>query len=103
MTTAQTLLWIEPGMTEEIRNKARQHTVVSEHFIRAAMAEPRIARLLRANADFQTALQALDPAQPVFVDDDHLRNVIQSGCLHMIDLTTAVVKFAREIQVQVGD
>lgn len=101
LMAAPPIPWTEPAPAEDYRRKARQCSAVVNHLMKTAMGDPQVHKRLRANPEFQSALKALDPQQPDFIHDDDLRNVIQAGCLHMIDSTAALLRFARENNLKI--
>ncbi len=75
---------------------ARQRRMVMNYLMKVAFGDPQVHYRVHASPDFRAALNALDPSQPDFVADEGARNMIMIGCLHVIDITTELLKFARE-------
>ncbi len=81
---------------------ARQRQAVMNHLMKTAFGDPQVHRRVQASPDFRAALAALDPDQPGFVQDEGARNMIMIGCLHVIDSTAALLKFARENDIHLA-
>ncbi len=89
---AQTTSW---NRTAELP-QARQRQAVMNHLMKAAFGDPQVHYRMHASPDFRAALNALDPEQPGFIQDEGARNILMVGCLHVIDITAELLKFARE-------
>ncbi|RPJ50030.1 MAG: hypothetical protein EHM21_05845 [Chloroflexi bacterium] len=74
----------------------RQQQAVMNHLMKAAFGDPQVHHRVHASPDFRAALNALDPGMPEFIPDEGARNMIMIGCLHVIDITAALLKYARE-------
>ncbi len=74
----------------------RQRQAVMNHLMKAAFGDPQVHYRMHASRDFRAALNALNPDLPGFVADEGARNMIMIGCLHVIDITTALLKYARD-------
>ncbi|RPH68844.1 hypothetical protein EHM76_07510 [bacterium] len=92
---AQTTLW-KPANPTGDAPIARQHKAVMNHLMKAAFGDPQVHHRLCSSPDFRSGLNALDPDLPGFIEDEGTRNMIMIGCMHMIDATTALLKYARE-------
>ncbi len=84
--------WDQPTTS----SNTRQRQAVMNHLMKAAFGDPQVHYRMHASRDFRAALNALDPDLPGFVEDEGARNMIMIGCLHVIDITTELLKFARE-------
>jgi hypothetical protein len=74
----------------------RQRQAVMDHLMKAAFGDPQVHYRMHASPDFRAALKALDPDLPQFLQDEGARNMLMIGCLHVIDVTAEVLKYARE-------
>jgi hypothetical protein len=84
----------------DAETQSRQRRVVANSLMKAAFGDPQVYRRLLASADFRAGYDALNPDLPGFVQEEAMRNIIMVGCLHMIDTTAALLKFARENELQ---
>ncbi len=89
---AQITTWILTDSTPE----TRQRQAVMDHLMTCAFGDPQVHHRVQASPDFRAALSALDPELPGFILDESVRNMIMIGCLHVIDITAALLKYARE-------
>jgi hypothetical protein len=96
---AQITLWTRTGESP----KACQRQAVMNHLMKAAFGDPQVHHRVHASPDFRAALAALDPDLPDFVQDEGARNMIMIGCLHVIDLTAALLKYARENDLRLAE
>ena len=78
----------------------RQRRLVKNHLMKVAFGDPQVHYRMHASPDFRAGFDALDPNLPGFVQDEATRNVIMIGCLHLIDATAALLRFARENDIQ---
>ena len=83
-----------------VDTRACQNIVVVNCLMKAAFGDPQVHHRLHASPVFQAGINALNPDLPGFVQDEATRNIIMIGCLHMIDATAALLKFARENGIQ---
>ncbi len=83
-------------------HKARQRQAVVNYLMKAAFGDPQVHYRVHASPDFAAGLNALDPNLPCFVEDEGARNMIMIGCMHMIDATTALLKYARENELRLA-
>lgn len=79
----------------------RQRRLVRNYLMKVAFGDPQVHYRVHASPDFRAGFDALDPSQPAFVPDEATRNIIMIGCLHLIDSTAALLKFARENDIQI--
>lgn len=82
-------------------NSSRQRRAVVDYLMKAAFGDPQVHHRVHASPAFQAGLAALNPDQPSFVQDEATRTIIMIGCLHMIDETAALLRFARENNIQI--
>jgi hypothetical protein len=94
--TAQTITRIEANTAVEEAQKNRQYTAVMNHLMKTAFGNTQVYHRVRANTNFRAGLQAIDPGLPGFIEDEDLRDIIQTGCLYLIDLTAILLKLTRE-------
>jgi hypothetical protein len=94
LTTSWTLVGDPP--------EDRQRKMVINHLMKSAFGDPQVHHRMHASPDFRAALNALDPDLPGFVQDEGARNMIMIGCLHLLDVTTALLKFARENDIHLA-
>ncbi len=95
---AQTTSWTRTGDSPQTRQQKR----VLNHLMKTAFGDPQVHSRVHASPDFRAALNALDPVQPDFIQDEGARNMIMIGCLHVIDVTAALLRYARENGIQLG-
>jgi hypothetical protein len=79
----------------------RQRRLVKNYLMKIAFGDPQVHHRMHASADFLAGFNALDPNLPGFIPDEATRNVIMIGCLHMIDTTAALLRYARENDIQI--
>ncbi len=96
----QTTTRNETNTIDEKAQKNHQYTAVMNHLMKTAFGNAQVYHCVRANPNFLAGLQSLDPGLPTFIEDEDLRSVIQTGCLYLIDLTAALLKFASENKIQ---
>ncbi len=80
---------------------ARQCKAVMNHLMKIAFGDPQVHHRVHASPDFRAGCNALNPEMPGFIEDEATRNIIMIGCLHMIDATAALLKFARENNIPI--
>jgi hypothetical protein len=95
---AQTTLWNRTAQSPQ----TRQRQAVMNHLMKAAFGDPQVHYRVHDHPDFRAALNALDPDLPDFIADEGARNMIMIGCLHVIDITAALLKFAKENDLWLG-
>lgn len=79
----------------------RQRRLVRNYLMKVAFGDPQVHYRVHASPDFRAGFNALDPNLPGFIQDEATRNVIMIGCLHLINSTAALLKFARDNDVQI--
>ncbi len=82
--------------TAGVDSQDRQSRIVVNCLMKAAFGDPQVHYRLHASPVFQAGINALNPGLPGYVEDDATRDIIMIGCLHMIDATAALLKYARE-------
>jgi hypothetical protein len=80
---------------------ARQREAVMDYLMKVAFGDPQVHYRVHASPNFRAGFNALNPDLPDFVQDEATRNIIMIGCLHMIDATAALLKFARDNDIQI--
>ncbi len=99
----QTMPWKEVHPANDGARRSRQREAVNLYLMNVSFGNPQVYRRVQANLDFQAGMKALDPEQPGFIEEENLRNLIQTACLHLIDVTAALLKFAKENNMRISD